>query len=157
MNPYPGCSYAIRRSFFDDVNELWFDEAPHDEFLWLMATIQNGAWFCNRTLMDYIRYAGNSSEIRYKDIPLQQKNLRYISRQLSVMRTFAGNNPQKIPKEYLQEVIAAQKWCAKRQRLMETRNPLRWLAMMPWWGYYNSPKNCLSDLWLVLFGQFKRQ
>lgn len=156
MNPYPGCSYAVRKSFFDAVEPLWFDGAPHDEFLWLMAALQNGAWFYNRVLMDYIRYADNASGIRYKDISLQQKNLRYIANSLQQLEYYAQVHPETVPAEHLSCVRTAQNWCAKRQVLMSTRNPLRWLAMAPWWGYYNSPKNCLSDLWLVLFGQFRR-
>ena len=156
MNPYPGCTYAVRRDFFDTVNGLWFEGSPHDEFLWLMATIQDGAWFYNKVLMDYVRYADNASGVRYKDIALQKENLNYIHKQLCALQTFAEEHPDTVPEEYKKELAAAQIWCAKRQKLMETRNPLRWLAMMPYWGYYNSKKNCLSDLWLVVFGSFQR-
>ena len=64
MNPYPGCTYAVRRDFFDAVKELWFDGSPHDEFLWLMAAVQDGAWFYNSVLMDYVRYSDNASGVR---------------------------------------------------------------------------------------------
>ena len=45
----------------------------------------------------------------------------------------------------------------KRMKLMETRNPLRWVLMFRDWKYYNSKKNCLSDLYLVLFGSFRKK
>ena len=157
MNPYPGCSYAVRRTFFDEVNSLWFEGSPHDEFLWLMATIQDGAWFYNKVLMDYVRYSDNASGIHYKDIALQQENLCYIHRQLNALQAFAASHSGKVKEAYKYELSNAQIWCAKRQKLMETRNPLRWLLLAPWWGYYNSPKNCLGDLWLVMFGSFRRQ
>lgn len=156
MNPYPGCSYAVRKSFFDDVQEKWFAQAPHDEFLWLMATMQDGAWFYNRTLMDYVRYASNASGIHYKDIPMQQENLHYIAEMLERMELFGKEHPDKVPPAYRRDIETARAWCAKRQTLMHTRNPLRWLMLAPWWGYYNSFPNCLSDLWLVLFGRFSR-
>ena len=157
MNPNPGCSYAVRRTFFDEVNSLWFEDSPHDEFLWLMAAIQDGAWFYNKVLMDYVRYSDNASGIHYKDIALQQENLCYIHRQLSALQAFAVSHSGKVKEAYKCELSNAQIWCAKRKKLMETRNPLRWLAMAPYWGYYNSPKNCLSDLWLVVFGSFRRR
>ena len=156
MNPYPGCTYAVRRTFFDDVNALWFDDSPHDEFLWLMATIQDGAWFYNRVLMDYVRYADNASGIRYKDIALQKQNLCYIRDQLCALQAYAKKRTSVVPEKYRKNLAIAQVWCAKRQKLMDTRNPLRWIALAPWWGYYNSPQNCLSDLWLVVFGKFHR-
>ena len=155
--PYPGCSFAVRKSFFDRVNSLWFPESPHDEFLWLMATIQNGAWFYNRVMIDHIRHAENASVIPYKDIPMQLRNLRYIETQLSALQTFAASHPDAVSKTVRADLDAAQVWCAKRQELMKTRNPLRWLALAPYWGYYNSVPNCLSDLWLVLFGSFRRR
>ena len=156
MNPFPGCTYAVRRDFFDAVNGLWFEDSPHDEFLWLMAAIQDGAWFYNKVLMDYVRYADNASGVRYKDIALQKENLSYIHKQLCALQTFAEEHPDVVPEGYKKDLAAAQIWCAKRQKLMETRNPFRWLTMMPYWGYYNSSKNCLSDLWLVMFGSFQR-
>ena len=156
MNPKPGCSYVLRKSFFDDVNDLWFEGAHHDEFLWLMATIQDGAFFYNETLMDYIRYCGNSSEIRFKDINMQMKNLIYIEKMLSQMNKYAKMNPDKVTRDKKKRIEKALVWCNKRQILMKTRNPIRWLLLMPWWGYYNSTINCLSDLYLILFGKFKR-
>ena len=157
MNPYPGCSYAVRRTFFDEVNSLWFEGSPHDEFLWLMAAIQDGAWLYNKVLMDYVRYSANASGILYKDIALQQEILRYIHRQLNALQAFAAARPEAVCEVTRRELWNAQMWCAKRKKLMETRNPLRWLAMAPYWGYYNSPKNCMSDLWLVVFGSFRRK
>ena len=106
--------------------------------------------------MDYVRYADNASGIRYKDIALQKQNLCYIRKQLCALQTYAEAHTGMVPEKYRKELAIAQAWCAKRQKLMDTRNPLRWIALAPWWGYYNSPQNCLSDLWLVVFGAFNR-
>ena len=108
-------------------------------------------------LMDYVRYSDNASGVRYKDVALQKENLRYIHKQLCALQSFAAEHPDAVPVERRKMLAAAQIWCAKRQKLMETRNLFRWLALAPWWGYYNSPRNCLSDLWLVVFGSFQRR
>ncbi len=155
-NPNPGCSFVIRKSFLNQVIDLWFAEAPHDEFLWLMAAMRDGAFFLNRKLMDYIRYGGNSSDIRYKDIPAQQKNLEYISHMLTIMADYGIRNADQVTEQKAALIREAKTWCGKRKKLMETGNPVRWLLMMPWWGFYNSFANCLSDLYLVLFGSFRR-
>lgn len=158
MNPRPGCSYAVRRSFLERVESMWQEDFLHDEFLWLMAAEQDGAYFDNEgPLMDYIRGTANASDIRYKDIKMQKRHLAYVGAMLSCMEQFAGENPGSVPRERLKLIRRAKIWCAKRTRLMETGNPLRWVEMMPYWGYYNSPKNCLSDLVLVLFGSFRRR
>ena len=73
------------------------------------------------------------------------------------MEAYAEANPGKVPEEYREKIRGAQSWCKKRLKLMDTRNPVRWLTMMPDWKYYNSAKNCLSDLYLVLFGSFQRK
>ena len=157
MNPRPGCSYAIRRTFFDDVCEGWKENYPHDEFLWLTAALQDGAYFQNEVLMDFIRSEENASDIRYKDIAKQKENLEYIQSTLEYMEAYAEANPDRVPADHLDKVKTARIWCRKRMRLMETRNPAQWLALMPYRGYYNSVKNCLSDLYLVLFGSFRRK
>ena len=156
-NPKPGCSYVFRRQFFNEVAQLWFENAPHDEFLWLMATIQDGAFFYNSKMMSYVRYANNASEIRYKDIKMQLENLEYINETLLRLKQFSEQYPNRVKPEKRRIIDQAICWCEKRQKLMYSRNPKDWLKTIPWWGYYNSPKNCLSDLYLVIFGSFKRK
>lgn len=156
MNPRPGCSYAFRKAFFDDIQSGWKKNYPHDEFIWLMAAMQNGAYLMNVVLMDFIRGEKNASDIRYKDISMQSENLAYIFSMLENMEEYAVTHPN-VPEEYLVKIRNAKIWCMKRMKLMTTRNPLRWIYMMPYWAYYNSVKNCLSDLYLVLFGSFRRR
>ena len=156
MNPSPGCTYAVRKQLIQQTAPSWFPEAPHDEFLWLLATLTGGAWFLNEYLMTIHRYGDNASDIRFKDIPKQQENLRYIQRMLDIMLDYAMQNREKAGDTRISLILEAQTWCKKRARLMETRNPLQWFAMFRYWKYYNSFRNCLSDLYLVLFGSFRR-
>ena len=157
QNPSPGCTYAVRKTFLDQVRDYWFPEAPHDEFLWLMAAMEDSAWFLNRKLMTIRRGSANASDIKYKDIPMQQKNLEYISKMLDRMEQYAGSHPDTVSSAKKELLKEAQIWCRKRQRLMEKRNPFFWIGMFPYWKYYNSFKNCLSDPYLILFGSFSRR
>ena len=157
MTAHPGCSYVLRNTFVKSVIDQWFSGAPHDEFLWLMATIQDGAYFYNEPLMDYIRYAGNSSEIRYKDIDMQIENIDYIGQMLEKLKEYTEMHPENITGDKTKKLDRAIIWCNKRKRLMTSRNPIIWLLMVRYWRYYNSARNCLSDLWLVLFGRFERK
>ena len=156
QNPSPGCTYVLRGAFLDQVKDYWFPEAPHDEVLWLMAALEDGAWFLNRNLMTIHRGSDNASDVKYKDIPLQQENLKYISDMLKSMERYVSDHPATVSAEKRKEIARAVVWCRKRQRLMERRNPLLWASMWHYWKYYNSFRNCLSDLYLVLFGSFSR-
>lgn len=64
-----------------------------------MAAVQDGAWFYNRVLMDYVRYSDNASGVRYKDVALQKENLRYIHKQLCALQSFAAEHPDAVPVE----------------------------------------------------------
>ncbi len=156
QNPSPGCTYAVRRTFFHSVKNFWFPEAPHDEFLWLLAILSDSGWFLNQELLTLYRYDNNASDIRYKDIPMQKENLRYIEQMLGQMKSYALSRETLNDQNKVHMIDEAAVWCKKRQRLMETRNPLLWVIMIPYWKYYNSFRNCLSDLYLVIFGYFKR-
>lgn len=156
QNPSPGCTYAIRREFIREVAPFWFPEAPHDEFLWLFAALTNRAAFYNEKLMTIHRGEENASDIRFKDIALQKENLRYIAAMLDALEQYTTFSTCRIPQNHADHLAKAQIWCQKRQHLLETKNPFLWLAMFPYWKYYNSFRNCLSDLYLVLFGSFHR-
>lgn len=57
MSHFPGCSMAFRgmcRKWFE--SPLWSNKQPHDEFLWTMAKIFEGAFFYTEKTMLYIRH-----------------------------------------------------------------------------------------------------
>ena len=156
MNPRPGCTYAIRRTFFNRVKDSWQKDFPHDEYLWICAALEGSAYFINRKLVRFYRHSGNSSDVRYKDINLQKKQLDYIGRALNAFSRMINDGVIHALPEAEELVDNAKLWCRKRKRLMETRNPLNWVTLAPWWGYYNSPANAFSDVYLVVFGRFRR-
>ena len=156
QNPSPGCTYAIKKTFLDHVKSYWFPEAPYDEFLWLLAATTGSTWFLNECLVSQHRYENNASDIRYKDIPMQKENLLNIEKMLGLMEAYAAERKDSVDPKKTVMIQKAKTWCRKRQKLMDNRNPFYWLAMMPYWKYYNSFRNCLSDLFLALFGSFKR-
>lgn len=154
--PRPGCAFAIRRDFIARVIPYWQNDFPHDEFLWITAQLEDGAWFCQRELMTFRRHDGNASDIRYKDIRMQKQQLDYIARSLRCFQRMDSDGALTIAGDKRRILRGAVTWCAGRQRLMETRNPFRWLPLLLRHRYYNSAMNCLSDLYLVLFGSFHR-
>lgn len=165
QNPSPGCTYAVRKSFLHDIKRYWFPEAPHDEFIWLFAIMTDSAWFCNENLMTVFRGESNASDIKYKDIEMQIKNVEYIHTMMEILEEYVrGINEEQnsgakdlLSAEQKTEILKeGKKWCVRRMTLLKKRNPFLWLCMMPYRRYYNSFRNCLSDLYLVLFGSFRR-
>ena len=166
QNPSPGCTYAVRKPFIKNIMKYWFPEAPHDEFMWLLATMTDSAWFYNEKLMTIFRGESNASDVKYKDIKMQLKNIEYIHTMLDkldqytvhvVDRCVIGERKDHISAQKIEALKGARVWCEKRRILLKKRNPFLWLNMMAYWKYYNSFRNCLSDLYLVMFGCFHRR
>lgn len=57
----PGCTYLIRKSYFDNYWDVWNPDMPHDSFLWKIALFGNSLYSLNQPLIRWRRHASNES------------------------------------------------------------------------------------------------
>ena len=57
----PGCTYAVRRTFYDRLETIWNDEMAHDAILWRCAILQGKAYSVDKNLIYWRRHKGASS------------------------------------------------------------------------------------------------
>lgn len=57
----PGCTFAIKKSLFDECFQVWENEVPHDAMLWRVAVLKGTAAYLHLPLIKWRRYSSSSS------------------------------------------------------------------------------------------------
>ncbi len=59
----PGCTYAIRKSFYDEIQPFWDEDSAHDAILWRTAILKETAYLLDESLIQWRRYSRSGSSI----------------------------------------------------------------------------------------------
>lgn len=57
----PGCAFAVRKSFCEQISCSWNDSLPHDAMIWRCAVINGSAYLYDKKLMSWRRYDTSNS------------------------------------------------------------------------------------------------
>ena len=138
---YPGCSFLIRKSFFDANSYLWNEEMPHDSFLWKIALLSESLYSINIPLFKWRRHSTNVS-----NRATVSKNIRLneINSNLEFM--------YKIQKKYKNELSKqALEFCKLRKEAFANKSIVAWLKIFTHYrNFYVSYKSCLGDLYYLI-------
>lgn len=93
-NYYPrrmGCTYCIKRSFLDSVRKYWHPNSAHDAFSWRVATLCNGLYIINSTLIKYRQHVGGASKgaLSYKQFT---SDLKYQMHVCDILKQYVDDN-----------------------------------------------------------------
>ena len=137
----PGCTYLIRKSYFDKYWGMWNRDMSHDSFLWKVALFSNSLYSLNEPLIKWRRHSSNESnrrkikkEDRVKEV---KSNLEFIC---DAKKKFTG--------EYIEK---AYKFCELREKMFDKNSLFFWvLIFINYRGFYVSLRSCFGDLYLLL-------
>ena len=70
-----GCTMCVRKSFWDSIEEYWFDGWAHDEFVWKLALVKGGLYFYHYKSLKRRVHAGNVSLHKMRDV---KKRIQFL-------------------------------------------------------------------------------
>ena len=119
----PGCTYAVKREFCQEIAPYWDDTIPHDAMLWRFSLIRDSGYIIREPLIKWRRYQASTSSKYYKgkaeesEADLRLKSIRKsIDSHLTFINTaqkYIENHPINKEKE---KIIAEQKTFEKKYR-----------------------------------------
>lgn len=137
----PGCSFLVRKLFFDKYSYLWNEDMPHDSFLWKTALFTDSLFSINKPLFWWRRHSSNESnrakitkEARIREV---QSNLLYMK---AASEVFSGT--------FFSE---AYRYCELRSQLYKKNRGYLWIVLfLKYRQYYVSVRSCMGDLYLLI-------
>lgn len=58
--PFPGCAQCIRRTFYNKYIKYWLETCPHDAFFWRTGILEESAYICNRSLIQWRKHSNSA-------------------------------------------------------------------------------------------------
>lgn len=138
----PGCSFCVRKTFFDKYFEGWNDYMPHDAFLWKTALLTGTLYSINRPLFKWRRHSSNESNRKKitREDRIREVKSDYIY--INHMRNTIDNN-------YF--LSKAYSFNNLRNEMFKKNSVIYWIRLF--WQYrkfYVSFRSCMGDLYFLL-------
>lgn len=133
----PGCAIAFRKELLELYKQYWYDLCPHDQLLWNLAVLLDGAFLIDKTVLLYNRGSTSvfvsegkrrSSQRRLKKIYALEKvinNIRLIASEL-----WCDESKMKI-------ILAGENWIKRRRELVENRKIINMLFLLRHIRFYS--------------------
>lgn len=145
---YPGCTYCVRRTFFEQVKRFWFTGCPHDALLWRTAMFNDGLYRVNGPLIEWRQHRDSSfrKQNRNKDYHYQVAYLKYNEQVISQLKASTSLFQNKRYDSYLNKQASLLHY---RKRFYQSRNPLLILNLIWLLNSYPKKRTVLRDIYTV--------
>lgn len=140
----PGCTYSFRRELLVYLDDLWFDEWPHDSYLWTVAIVKGGLYSLNRPTVHYRRHEGNNTPANEKS---QQRRIAILEYKTKIANLMLSNKELlEISDDNIKNIIRAKDFYAQRIKSIQKGNILLFLKMLFRIGDYPKPSSWAGDI-----------
>ena len=88
-----GCSMCLRRSFWKEIDQYWYQGWAHDEFVWKLALCQNGLFVYHGITLRRRLHSDNVTMHKMRDLGKRVKFLEDLQKSHETTLTYAKNTP----------------------------------------------------------------
>lgn len=152
--PYPGCTYAIRRSFFVIAKKYWESDFPHDSLLWRTSMFSEGLYILNESLINMRKHTNSTFTLESKlskNKNTKRNSLDYEQRVFEGMINFI--NTEKIvsnKEEKLALIYKCIEWNRIRKKMYDKKSPFAGIFLVKYVSFYPNFKRYVAD-WIWTF------
>lgn len=139
---YPGCSYCIRKSYFNKIKKWWRDYLPHDAFLLRNAKLDGSLYHINCNLIQH-RMHGKNAGTPTK-ITQQKDDLSYYFDVLNLL-LMRAKEENLSDKEY-NLLNKSNKWLEMRKKLYNTKSMADFVRLSKFINFYPHIKTYIKEI-----------
>lgn len=153
--PFPGCTYLIKKSYFEKIKKYWNPIFPHDAFIWRFAYIDCGV-FCHEDTLFHWRIHTDSSfskeSMENKTVANKTEWLEYAYNMLEALKSYLLDTNRKNSSVY-DDVLQYSKWVQLRKKYYNQKRIIDWARIFPYVKCYGGVKRYFLDLFIVIRGK----
>ena len=150
---YPGCTYCVRKDFFEKIVGYWQEIIPHDGLIWRLGMFANLLYAYDDSLIHQRKHKDSTFSVEarsMRNIQAKKGEIVYVSSVIAAIKAFLQNEGI-FNKECEHILKEAECWGSYREKLYKTRNPFWWLYLLKYYKYYPTMRKYILDLYVVLF------
>lgn len=148
---YLGCCMCIRRSFFDQIQPYWFEGWAHDEFVWKLALVLDGAYIYHGITLRRRLHSTNTSMGKMRNLTKRIRFLENLLRSHEATLRFASDHFGEREKIILLKRNI--KSAKLRIELLKEKKYLNTIQLLfGYFRYYHSQKSIPVELYMAIKG-----
>lgn len=150
-NEYPGCSFCVRKSFFEEILPYWWKQVPHDALLWRYSMFSDSLYTIGTSLLKQRIHLDSTYQVeslKNKNVSSKLAEIEYMSTEVENLKrfTFENGNTSKKVEKILDE---SAKWLKSRKRLYEDFSLKNCMSLLMYLPYYERKRKYLLDVLLA--------
>lgn len=140
----PGCTYALRSSMREYINEMWEEDWPHDLFFWCTALAQGSLYSYPKVLVKWRRSEGNATPRNDKT---RECRLEVLDRQERVTQKLLEHKAElKIAETNADCMEGALQTYRKRKAAIEHGSVAELIALLKYLPSYPRKRSWIGDV-----------
>lgn len=147
----PGCCFAVRRDFLEEIKGYWFPELGHDAFFTFFSEVKDTYYRLNETVILWRHYAGSTSRPKRRSKQIRIDEINRNEDVLQMMCHFIEQEPTLAEKDKKIKIISsALIWNKKRRNFVVEKKIIDGLGLVFYAKYYERYRAIITD-WLYAF------
>lgn len=148
---YLGCCMCIRRSFFDQIQPYWFEGWAHDEFVWKLALVLDGAYIYHGITLRRRLHSTNASMGKMRNLTKRIKFLEDLLRSHeATLRCAMDHFKDQETIQLIEKNIKSAKLRIELLKEKKYQNTIR--LFFRYFRYYHSQKSIPVELYMAIKG-----
>lgn len=150
-NEYPGCSFCVRRSFFERIEQFWWGKQPHDALLWRYAMFSDSLYTVSESLIQQRIHSDSTysvESVRGKKKTAKMEEIEYMQVEVKHLREFLKLN-QSTNEKAEPILVNAEEWLRRRSELYNQFSIKNCLRLLPFILYYERKRKYVLDVILA--------
>ena len=147
-----GCCMCVRRDFYHQINNYWFDDWAQDDRMWRLSQCVDGCYILHSRLIKHRLHANNTSTYgKYHTTEKRVKLFNAMQNANMVMsKMLSDNGADKKTKSIMDKHILMM---AHRIEMLSERKLLKAVPLMVYLPYYQEVKSFLVEMYMVIKGK----
>lgn len=150
---HPGCSYCLRKEFFDSFSEAWTDGVPHDLLIHIAGWANDSAYICTDVLHYFRRHVESATTIA-KPLLEKGKRLDYLC---SIWNSIIGLENCNVFDIRNKNFENYRKFISLRIELIEKRKLFNVVRLIKYLTFYKSLKTIFVDAYVAIKSNSKEK
>ena len=147
-----GCCMCVRKDFYHQINNYWFDDWAQDDRMWRLSQCVDGCYILHSRLIKHRLHANNTSTYgKYHTTEKRVKLFNAMQNANMVMsKMLADNGANKKIQSIMDKHILMM---AHRIEMLSERKLLKAVPLMVYLPYYQEVKSFLVEMYMVIKGK----
>ena len=143
-----GCCMCVRRDFYHNINQYWFDNWAQDDRMWRLSQCADGCYILHSNLIKHRIHANNTSTYgKYHTSEKRLKLFRAMQNANKVMRKMLRDNGsgKKLISKMKKHILMME----YRIAMLEKRNVFKAVPLVFCLPYYQEVKSYLVEIYML--------